>query len=192
MSFIPSLPFFVKRIKAKVQFGFETAEEQNLLKSFISNSKIDHAYSFQRICEGRHIDAGAFGLVFTKAELPGQVIKVVMEKDRGYQKWVEGFVLQNQGNPFVPRISSYARLNTGQIICIWNDLISILAMTLGYQSILNPFMQIFSFRNISSPHKEGYQERLPIFETIYTQSAPLGASDGTYVMQISCFAASKL
>ncbi|MDE0723524.1 MAG: hypothetical protein OSB62_02355 [Alphaproteobacteria bacterium] len=87
-----------------------------------------HIKLAQMICTGTEglgelIDKGSLGHVFELPESSGQVVKITQEYDDGYTVWMEGFVLKNQDNPYVPQVSFYMRLKNGQSIILMERLV---------------------------------------------------------------------
>ncbi len=86
-----------------------------------------HITLAQMICTGTEglgelIDKGSLGHVFELPKSPNQVVKITQEYDDGYSVWMEGFVLKNQDNPYVPQVSFYMRLKNGQSIILMERL----------------------------------------------------------------------
>lgn len=76
---------------------------------------------------GQHFENGSFALVFNVPNMPDKVAKITMGYDSGYATWMEKFVLLNQHNPHVPKVTLHVRLKNGQSITVmerlteWDD-----------------------------------------------------------------------
>jgi hypothetical protein len=119
---IPTFPFFALREKVSFVHGFETPKEQEIFSAYIGFSEgvFFNRYKEEFCSLGHH----PFQQLHHINSMEGLTLRTTMRNrnDAGFIAWMEGFVLKNQDNPYVPKVHGYARLNTGKTICIMEEL----------------------------------------------------------------------
>ncbi|MEC9292155.1 MAG: hypothetical protein VX730_07130 [Pseudomonadota bacterium] len=123
MIYIPRFPFVARGIKFDICHGFEGEHKQNLLQGFHAFTADPRPLLFhQLVRDATAVGSGSYARVFENPLFPNQVFKLTNKQDKGYQRWMEDFVLKRQNNRFVPQVNSYARTNTGRILCMMEKL----------------------------------------------------------------------
>ncbi|MDE0723540.1 MAG: hypothetical protein OSB62_02440 [Alphaproteobacteria bacterium] len=115
---ILTFPFFALREKACFMHGFKTPKEKEIFATYMGFSEgvFFNRYKGEFCSLGHH----PFQQLHHINSMEGLTLRTTIRNrnDAGFIAWMEGFVLKNQDNPYVPKVHGYARLNTGKTICI--------------------------------------------------------------------------
>ncbi|MEC9292156.1 MAG: hypothetical protein VX730_07135 [Pseudomonadota bacterium] len=119
---ISAFPFFALREKACFTHGFTELKEQEILGAYTSFTPSEMQEHFGD--ELTSLNHHPFQELYRINSADGLTLRTTQHDsdDAAFVEWMEGFVLKNQDNPYVPKVRSYARFNTGRTITIMEDL----------------------------------------------------------------------
>jgi len=173
MIYIPRFPFVARGIKFDICHGFEGEHKQKLLQGFHAFTADPRPLLFhQLVRNATPVGSGSFARVFESPLFPNLVFKLTNKQDKGYQRWMEDFVLKKQNNRFVPQVDSYARTNTGRILCLMEKLTPGYDVPKGFIYHENKALQL-KFAPHDELPDEVRQIRAFLYDFIYSDSVDI-------------------